>query len=69
MAQCITRRLLTKKFLLTATAFAFFGIYNRGSNPDISPKVRPLDDHFVSINGWVVAKNDLVTTGRNKNAG
>lgn len=67
MGQRITRRSLAKRFLLLGSAFAFFGIQNTITQ---SPpfKVQPVDDGFVSINGWIVSKSELSSKGITNNA-
>lgn len=67
MGQGITRRSLAKRFLLLGSAFAFFGIQNRITQ---SPpfKIQSVDDGFVSINGWIVSKSDLISKGMPINA-
>ena len=65
----ITRRSLAKNLLLAVTTFAFPVINNKWANPNSTLKVVAVDDHFVSINGWVVAKSDLLARGKNQDAG
>jgi len=67
MTKGITRRLLAKNILLTGSAFAFLGLQNKGLSSTSFLKIQPLDEHFVSINGWVIAKSDLDSRGNLKN--
>ena len=69
MSQVITRRLLTKKIFLAAAAFAFFGVQDKSTNSTSPLNIQSLDEHYLSVNGWIVSKSDLIAKGKFKNAG
>lgn len=68
MNQGVTRRSLAKRFLLLGSAFACFGIHSNKITESSSLKIQPIDDHFVSINGWIVSKTELLSKGMRTDA-
>jgi hypothetical protein len=68
MEQGITRRSLAKRFLLVGSALTFFGIQNNKLTNSPSIKIQHIGGDFVSINGWIVSKDELSSKGKRNHA-